>query len=80
MKEKIEFFLLRGGIDYRRLGPVYKAMMVVLKRMIEQKEESGLRDEDRQILKTYGKAADFTDKSSLMPLLECVNKWEQESI
>lgn len=72
MQEKIKVFHLRGAIDYAKLGPVQKAMMAMLHKMILKKDFNSLRDEDKQMLTTYGKAVDFTDKATILPIVKYV--------
>lgn len=69
-KNKIEFFHLRGGIDYKKLGIVHKAMMAMLKHALSKKDFEALRDEDKQMLETYGKKVDFINKETITPLVE----------
>lgn len=64
-------FHLRGGIDYSRLGPVHRAMMAMLRKMLLKKDAASLSGEDRQLLETYGKCVDFTDRESIRPLIRC---------
>lgn len=73
---ELPIFHLRGGIDYSRLGFVHKSMMGMLKKMLESKPQQDLTDEDRQILATYGKIVDFTDRASIRPLIEWAEKGE----
>lgn len=74
MQEKIKVFYLRGAIDYAKLGPVHKAMMAMLYRMTKKKDDASLRDEDKEMLATYGKAADFTDKTTILPIIKYVQE------
>lgn len=74
MQEKIKFFHLRGGIDYSKLGWIHKVMMSMLHKMIMKKDYNTLRNEDKEMLDTYGKAVDFTDKSSIDPIISYVQK------
>ena len=43
---------------------------------MESKPEQELTGEDRQILATYGKIVDFTDRASIRPLIEWAEKGE----
>lgn len=72
MQEKIKVFHLRGAIDYARLGPIHKAMMAVLHKMTARKDFQSLREEDKQMLATYGKAVDFTDRAAILPIIQYV--------
>lgn len=69
MRDNIKFFHLRGGIDYKKLGIIHKAMMTMLKTIVSKKAPDELSDDDKGILDTYGKDVDFTDKKMIQPLL-----------
>lgn len=72
MQEHIKVFHLRGGMDYSKLSPVHKAMMAMLKTMTAKKDPETLRQEDREMLETYGKAVDFTDETAIAPLVQYI--------
>lgn len=72
MQKRIKVFHLRGGMDYARLSPVHRAMMAMLKGMLAKKDGQTLRQEDREMLATHGKAVDFTDEAAIAPLAEYV--------
>jgi menaquinone-dependent protoporphyrinogen IX oxidase len=74
MQEQIEFFHLRGGIDYRTLGPLHRAMMGMLYRTLKKKDPRTLRTEDLELLRTYGKRVDFTDRSAILPILSALQR------
>lgn len=65
---KTKLFHLRGGIDYKRLGPIHKAMMAMMKASIVRKPESERAPDDGEFLATYNKAVNFEDKSTIAPL------------
>lgn len=69
MRESIKFFHLRGGIDYKKLGIVHKSMMAMLKIMLSKKDASELSNEDKELLATYGGKVDFTDRTTIKPLI-----------
>lgn len=69
MREKIKFFHLRGEINYEKLGLIHKSMMAMLKTSISKKSSEELSEDDRELLATYGKKVDFTDKNTITPLL-----------
>jgi len=69
---KARFFHLRGGVDYKRLGLLHKAMMSINKRVILKKPASELTGEDKFFLETYGGQIDFCDKDSIKPLVDYV--------
>lgn len=70
MQDSIKIFHFRGSIDYSKLNPVYRAAMSLVKRNAERTAEKGKSDEDRLFLETYGKAVDFTDETSIAPLID----------
>lgn len=72
MIDKIKFFHLRGGIDYKKLSFMHKSMMKMLKKMVSKKSENELREEDKQFLDTYGKVVDFTNKETITPIISYV--------
>lgn len=61
-------FYLRGGFDFNRLGIKDKMLMTLLKKKLESKKE--LTEDEEGMLAAYGKPVDFTDKSSIEPLIE----------
>ena len=69
MRKSIKFFHLRGGIDYKRLGIIHKSMMAMLKIMLSKKDASELSNEDKELLATYGGKVDFTDRTTIKPLI-----------
>lgn len=72
MREKIKLFHLRGAIDYQRLGVTDKAMMALLHKMIMKKDYNSLRNEDKEMLATYGQVVDFTDKAAILPIVHYI--------
>ena len=69
---RIKIFHLRGGMDYTKMNLVHKGMMAVLKKTVEKKPPAERHEEDPVFLETYGKKIDFTDKSTITPLVEYV--------
>lgn len=74
MLEKIKVFHLRGSIDYSKLSFVHKIMMSMLHKMLSKKDYNSLRKEDKEMLETYGKVVDFTNKSAISPIVEYVKQ------
>ncbi len=72
MQLKIKFFHFRGGMDYKKLSFIHKGMMAMLKKSVEKK---GIKDDEQKLfIETYGKSVDFSDKETIAPLIEYVNK------
>jgi hypothetical protein len=61
-------------MDYQKLGPLHKSMMAMLKRMTAKKNPDELRQEDREMLETYGSKVDFTDRESIAPLIDFMRR------
>lgn len=74
MRKKIQFFHLRGGIDYKKLNFLHKSMMAMLKTMVSKKKTEELTEDDKMMLATYGDKVDFTDKNTIEPLVSYVKK------
>lgn len=70
--ERIHFFHLRGGIDYKKLSLIHKPMMAMVKNMVAKKKEEELSEDERLFLATYGKQVDFTDVKTIEPLVSYV--------
>ena len=74
MQNKIKIFHFRGGIDYSRLGIVHKFLMAMLYKTVSKKDDNTLTTEEKQLIDTYGKTVDFTDKTRIQPLIDYVQK------
>ena len=79
MMSHFQIFHLRGGIDYKRLNLLHKAMMGMMCKMLLGKNPSERSAEDEELLRTYGKVIDFTDRQTILPLVEYVNHCEASS-
>lgn len=72
MEKQIKVFHLRGGVDYSKLNFMHKAMMSMLHKSLIKKDPDALSDEDKEMLETYGKKVDFTDRLSIAPIISYV--------
>jgi menaquinone-dependent protoporphyrinogen IX oxidase len=70
--QKTKFFHLRGGIDYKKLGPVHKVMMAMMKGMIKRMPESE-QPAHKEFLDTYNKKVYFEDKNTIDSIITYVN-------
>ena len=68
--DKAEFFHLRGGIDYSKLGFTHKTMMGMLYRKASTLPEDRKTAEVKAMIETYNKQVDFVDLSSLEAIIE----------
>ena len=73
IRQNIKVFLLRGGIDYKKLNLLHRIMMAIMKMITARKmkkEGANADEETRAFLESYGKNADFSDKNSIMGIVE----------
>lgn len=70
MQEKIKIFHLRGAVDYSKLSLTHRSMMAMLHKIMLKKDPAELRNEDKEMLETYGQKVDFTNEESIKPILE----------
>lgn len=76
MIDKIDFFLLRGGLDYKNMNLIDKFLMFLLVKSIKSKKskkQEELNDEQIGMLATYGKTVDFTNKKYIEPIIKVIN-------
>jgi len=74
LQANVKVFHLRGGIDYSKLSFIHKTMMGVVCKATKKQPETERTEEDKLFLETYGKKIDFTDKSTIAPLVDYVMK------
>jgi len=71
--QKIKVFHLRGGINYKNLGFIDKTMMsMMVKFKVKKIPKEERMEEDELMLETYGEKIDFSDKSTIKPLIDYV--------
>ena len=69
-------FHLRGAIDYQALSLGHRTMMALLHRSLQKKSAEEWNEEDKALMETYGKQADFVDFASLRPI---INEMQRKS-
>lgn len=69
----IQFFYLRGGFDYSKLSPFDKLLMTLLKWKLKMKRKNELTPDEKGILASYGKPADFTRKKNIDKIINYVS-------
>ena len=65
----VKVFHLRGGINYQKLGLVHRGMMAIFRKATAKKDPARLSGEERAVLETGGKSADFTDRDTIAPIV-----------
>lgn len=72
MREKIKIYHLRGGMDYANMNFIHRTMMGMMMKMIRKKPESDMSSEEKAMIETYGQKVDFTDHSTIIPLVQAI--------
>ena len=67
--QRAKIYHLRGGIDYQKLSSGHRMVMSLLYRSLRRTPVEKQTAENRALLETYGKHVDFTDFSTLEPIL-----------
>ena len=70
MQQAIKVFHFRGAIDYKKLSFLHKSMMALLKNKVSKTNEEDRDAEAKMMLETFGQIVDFSDESTISPLIE----------
>ncbi len=74
IKGKVEFFMLRGGLNYKKMSWLDRFLMFMLVKTLKGKKPEELDDDAKGIIATYGKVVDFCNRDTIEPILEAINK------
>ncbi|MBE6068792.1 MAG: flavodoxin [Clostridium lundense] len=74
IREKINFFYLRGAFNYEKLDFVDKMMMNALKIKLKRMKEEEITEDVKGLLECYDNPVDWTDKKAIEPIVQCINK------
>lgn len=69
IKDKIEFFYLRGAFNYNKLKFIDKIMMSLLKRKLKKKKQE-LDEDSKGLLASYDNPVDWTDEKAIVPIVK----------
>ncbi len=72
MQEKIKIFHLRGGMCYSKMSFIHKAMMGMMRKMLQKKQAYELRKDEKAILDTYGQDIDLSDRQTISELVQAI--------
>lgn len=77
-QDLIRFFYFRGGFDYRKLNPLDKLLMNLLRLCIQWKKKRGkeLNPDERGILEIFSEPTDYTNQSSIEKLVAYAHELE----
>lgn len=70
MQKSIKTFHLRGGMDCPNMNLIHRIMMGMMIRALRKKPESERKNDDKELIESYGKKVDFTDQSAILPLIQ----------
>lgn len=73
MKDKAQFFLLRGALNYKKMKIIDRLLMFLMVKYIKSKKPEELDDDAKGILATYGKTVDFTNRDTITPVINAIN-------
>ncbi|OCL26917.1 flavodoxin [Orenia metallireducens] len=74
IKERINFFYLRGAFNYKKLNLIDKLLMLALKFKIKMQKKGELDEDTKALLDSYDNPVDFTDEEAIAPIIESINK------
>lgn len=78
LRENTKIFHLRGGIDYKKLSLLHRALMAAMKKFsVDRKSPDRLSSEDKAFLESYGKEIDFTNIQAIQPIINYVQSISQ---
>lgn len=67
--DRAKLFHLRGGIDYQKLSFAHRTMMKLLYQSLQRTPFEKQTEENKALIETYGRQVDFTDLSTLEPIV-----------
>lgn len=70
--DNINYFYLRGGFNYSKLGLGDKILMNMLKIKLKSIKEEDRDEDTKGMLDAYTNPIDFTDKSNIIPLIDSI--------
>jgi menaquinone-dependent protoporphyrinogen IX oxidase len=68
----IPFFLLRGGLNYKKMNVIDRVLMFLRVNSIKKKDPGTLDNDSKGVLATYGKVVDFTSKKAIEPIVSLI--------
>lgn len=74
MGENVQLFILRGGLNYKKMNLLDRFLMFLMVTALKSKKKETLDDDSNGIIATYGKVVDFTNKDAILPVVEAIIK------
>ncbi len=73
MRGKVKVFLLRGGLNYKKMNVVDRSLMFLLIQSLKLKKKDDINDDTKGMIATYGKVVDFTNKETIAPVIQAIH-------
>lgn len=72
---EVPCYFLPGAYNPEEIKGMDKAIIGIVKKMVESKKSLEITDKDRELMKTLESGGDFMDKKYLQPLLEALESY-----
>lgn len=69
IQKAVQFFHLRGGLFYSKMGSLDRAGMKIYVGMLKKKPEDQWDEETRSMIESYGKDTSFLDRATIAPIM-----------
>jgi menaquinone-dependent protoporphyrinogen IX oxidase len=72
MRDEVQLFILRGGLNYKKMNLLDRFLMFIMVSMLKMKKKETLDDDSKGVIATYGKVVDFTNIDTILPVVDAV--------
>ncbi len=72
MQETTAFYLLRGGLNYKKMNALDRFLMFLQVCRLKSMNPETLNDDSKGVIATYGKVVDFTREESVEPIVQYI--------
>lgn len=72
MQETTAFYLLRGGLDYKKMNALDRFLMFLQVCRLKSMNPDTLNDDSKGVIATYGKVVDFTREEAVEPIVQYI--------
>jgi menaquinone-dependent protoporphyrinogen IX oxidase len=78
MMNHVQFFLLRGGLNYKKMNVLDRFLMYLLVKSIKKKNPEEMDNDSKGVLATYGKTMDFTNRKSIADIVDTIKNAQRQ--
>ncbi len=68
----VPLFLLRGGLDYKKMGVIDRLLMSLLVASIRRKDPETLDADSKGLIASYNKTVSFVNRRHIVPVVEAI--------